>query len=311
MTKKMKKIKQHYVPRFYLKKFARITKSGFRIRCFDKKNLKTFESNISQVAMEKYFYDKGVPPEIENLFSKKENEHSKVYFKIIGQQSILNLTKKEKFLMAEYLYLQNERTKSARELYAQVFKRMYKYFEENKNYPEYEKFSEDYKKWLEESRAKKAQLNIMFEDFKDDDGTVHKPEDVLKEILNLGWILAKNNLNFELYTSDHPVMVYVPNLDGEIGPKFGAFQYFSKGVEIFFPLTPKHCLILFDRAVSEYNQFNNEKTLIKGELDWINTQIIAQAYRMIFTKKNDFEFVKNVLKKYPELRDPNRNRIYG
>ena len=35
---------------------------------------------------------------------------------------------------------------------------------------------------------------------------------------------------------------------------------------------------------------------VREELDWINTQIIAESYRLIFTKRNDFQFVKQVLR---------------
>lgn len=116
----MRKKRQHYVPRFYLKQFARKTKRSFKIRCFDKNEFKKFETAIAQIAMENYFYDKGVPAKTENLFSKKEQEHAQIYNKIIEQGDLGTLTENERFLMAEYIFLQNERTRSARNRYIEV-----------------------------------------------------------------------------------------------------------------------------------------------------------------------------------------------
>lgn len=121
----------------------------------------------------------------------------------------------------------------------------------------------------------------------------------------------KNNLKLEFYTSDHPVMVWNPP-SKEYGAiwSFGFQAYNAEGVEIYFPLKPKLCLLFFDNEVSEYRKFKFYRKVIQDELDWINTQIIAMAYRMVFGRLNDFQNVKNCIKRYPELKDINRNRLY-
>jgi len=67
---------------------------------------------------------------------------------------------------------------------------------------------------------------------------------------------------------------------------------------------------LFDGRVSKYKNFRLTKEVIQEELDWINTQIIAMAHRTVFTKSNDFQFVRKRIKEYPEIKDPNRMRLY-
>ena len=64
--------------------------------------------------MERYFYDDGDPPEIEDILSRLEGLHSVVYHKIIGDQTIESLTSQEKLIMCHYVMIQNERTRSAR-----------------------------------------------------------------------------------------------------------------------------------------------------------------------------------------------------
>jgi len=110
-----KKINQHYVPRFYLKSFARQKKPNkFIIRCYNKETEEKYEQNITQAAMERYFYDDGETPAIENLLSRIEGFHAEVYHKIIREESIEHLTQYDKFMICHYIMIQNERTRSTR-----------------------------------------------------------------------------------------------------------------------------------------------------------------------------------------------------
>lgn len=312
MNETMKKKKQHYVPQFYMKNFAIHKKSGeFSIRCYNKDRDKWYNSNITQVAMERYFYEKRDPPKIENYFSQLEGQHATVYHKIISESTIENLTSEEKFTMAQYLFIQNERTRSMRVRNSQITKLVYKYLEKKGELPPYKKLDARYKKWLLESRGAMGQFNIMFNPIEDEQGNLHEPKEIVEIISKLDWILVKNNLKSEFYTSDHPVMVWNPPPSEDVVIQGYGFQsYNADGVEIYFPLTPRLCLVLFDGNVSDYRHFKFQKDIIQKELEWINTQIIAMAHRTVFTKSNDFQFVRKRIKEYPEIKDPNRMRLY-
>lgn len=67
--------------------------------------------------------------------------------------------------------------------------------------------------------------------------------------------------------------------------------------------------MLYDKEISKYRYFGVSKSVIQSELDFINTQIIAMAHRTIFTRKNDFAFVRNCIEEYNDLKDLNRSRI--
>ena len=69
-------------------------------------------------------------------------------------------------------------------------------------------------------------------------------------------------------------------------------------------------MILYDPNKSEYRKVKPERLVREDELKWINTQIIAMAHRTVFARTNDFQFVEKCLNDYPELKDPNRNRIF-
>lgn len=308
---RQKKKKQHYVPRFYLEKFARQTRpEEFIILCFNKETEELYEQNTKQAAMERYFYDDGDPPVIEDKFSNFEQIHSKVYNKIINDQTIEYLTIYDKIMMCHYILIQNERTRSARIRNAQITELLFKYGEHEIELPPYDSLNDEYKDWFLESRGAMGQINIIFNPIEMDDGTVHHPYEVVRKMADLGWTLIQNDLKREFYTSDHPVFVYNPPIKkNETIRGFGIASYIGKGVEIYFPLTPRLCLVLFDINNSYYMNYPLKRQVIQKELDWINTQIIAMAHRTIFTKNNDFQFVRECINKFPELKDLNRLRL--
>ena len=306
------KVRQHYVPQFYLKKFARNTKPRkYIINCFDKSNSKKFTRNIKDIAMENYFYDNQEPPIVEDIFAYLESHSSIIFDKIIEEESIKNLTDTERTIFSLFIFFQYSRTRSAREFFSQVAKLIYEHYEEDKNYPKINNFDLQILRKFLEDRGHTAQINIMF------GPKGEKPNEFLtiaeetsKLIFNLEWNITKNNFKREFYTGDHPVIIYNPYSDEKMISGYGIQALKSPGVEIFFPLTPKLCLIIYDKRVSEYKDVSSVRDVKREELDWINIQIIAESYRFIFTKGNDFQFVKQVLKEYPELKNINRNRIY-
>ncbi len=198
--------------------------------------------------MERYFYDEEDPPKTENYFSHLEGLHTKVYNRIIRNRSIEQLTMYDKFMMAHYIMTQNERTRSARIRNAQITELLYKYGGHGIDLPPYKNLDEGYKNWLLESRPNIGQINIMFNPIEMEDGTVHDPYDVVIKMAKLGWILLEDNLKQEFFTSDHPVYVHNPLVeDRNVIRGYGANSYTAEGVEIFFPLTPRLCLLLFDK----------------------------------------------------------------
>jgi len=307
----MKK-RQHYVPRFYLKNFARkINPKTYQIQCFDKFEFEQFEATISDVSVEKFFYDIQEPTIIENILSFLESEFARVLNKIIREKSIDNLTGTDFTIMSCYIFIQHERTKSARIRNTQIAELVYKDLFENKpelGLPLLEALSEDYKKWLFESRGKKAQIKLMFSLFSEIEGA--KSVNPAKEIFKLDWILGKSNTKFEFYTSDHPIFIHNPDRKEVPLQGYGQYAFYSSGVRIYFPISPELCLIIYDgKTYTNAKKLGTKLWIDNDELDWINTQIIAEAYRWVYSKGKDFQFVRECLKRFPVLKDPFRNRL--
>lgn len=307
------KIRQHYVPRFYLKNFARkIKPKTYKIRCFDKFKFKSFEANINKVAVERFFYDKEEPNIMENLLSFLESESARVLNKIVRKKSINSLTGTDFTIMSCFIPIQHERTKSSRIRNIQIAELVYRDLFKNRpdlKLPPLESLPEEYKKRLFESRGKRAQIEFMFLPFlQNEEGESINPA---REIFKLDWILGKSNTKFEFYTSDHPIFIHNPDRKEVPLQGYGQYAYYSRGVRIYYPISPELCIIIYDgETYPNAKKLGTRIWIDRDELDWINTQIIAEAYRWVYSKRRDFQFIKDCLKKFPLLRDPFRNRIF-
>ncbi len=309
---KYRRIRQHYIPRFYLKTFARKTKpKTYRIRCFDKYKYKPLQCNINDIAVEKFFYDSEIPTQVEYFLSLLEREFARVYKKIINHNSLETMTSEDYTIFSVFIFTQQERTKSSRIRNTQIAKQIYKFLYLNNpelNLPPFESLDVEYRKKVLNLLARNNQLRFMFSTFMEDkDKGILNPA---KAIFNLEWTLCTNDTGFEFYTSDHPIFIYNPDRQEVPLQGYGQYAYSSQGVRIYFPLTPTLCLELYDGNFYPFDKKKGNKKQIKKEMvDLINTHIIIEAYRYIFSKGRDFKFVKTLLKEDPTLRDPNRNRL--
>ncbi len=277
MTMTEKKIRQHYVPQFYLKQFSREKNREHYIWCYDKETGQVFKTNIKNIGMEKYFYHKN--DVFENALSIMEGYSSKIY-KIIQEKPISALTREEKQLFAELVYLQDTRTRKARDGMIRVKKEVII----GKNFQDW--FQEAFpdtkiEEYLEEIK-RNIQLSEMFNiEIKD-----NKPRfsDTLDRIMEFDLFLLINNIRITgatFYTSDHPICHYSMSEE--------------KDMKIIFPITPELCLMFtndkgWESMHPSHNVIINEKFV-----QMANERTVKKAYRFIFSKTNDFEFVKRVL----------------
>lgn len=117
------------------------------------------------------------------------------------------------------------------------------------------------------------------------------------------WVIGYNTSDVDLITSDNPVVRY-----GRLG-KHGLN---SKGIEIMFPITPKLIICIRD---PEYFWFDSDvhkhfQKLAKDEIEYYNSFQVLQSYRYVFGKKKEFQSVSDIVKRRPELKDINREKIF-
>lgn len=317
---------QHIVPRFYLKQFSEeVEKDNFQIYCLYKRiNSKPFRTNVKNVAVKNFFYDQFPPQPIENYLSVKENDLSKSYYRIIERSSVNLITKLEQKHLIYLIYFQYIRTESQRKKMIMLMRDLFNEFKS-----EFEKKYNDIQlKELKEIFFKREKIyqNFLIVLNKEylTNPNIKFNKNILKILLNLKINILKHlsSLDFVLYrimekdlffyTSDSPVIYYNQNAikDKEGIPIFNIYDKFTR---IYYPLTPKLCLMLFNNQIFNINKISSNKEISLTnqkiqEINFINTLIIHESYRFIFSRKENFQFAINLLQENPDYYDLNRRR---
>lgn len=318
--------KQHYVPQFYLKRF---TFDGERIYVFDKFAAKKRTANTKDIAEEKYFYD--IPlaaisesddsenfdvQMLEKELGKIEANYSRAIKELLKSlepktrlQKIFNslkfsggkiITKKQKNALAFFIAVQYFRTKESREATTELQM----------------KFTEAiFNAFSEANSGSMPELEISSEIGKDDAKMFHlqslfDPEFVnsIAGILNSHiWVIAVNETNQPLYTSDHPVVK-----KGHIESQLRSFEGFgSIGIEITLPLSPRHILLIYERTFfKEIEKMDRRTTSLTEEnVTYYNSLQVLQSYRQIYCSEKEFDLAEDMCSKNPKLNSPKKNRI--
>ncbi len=150
-----------------------------------------------------------------------------------------------------------------------------------------------------EIKLKENRINLIHNDQLIDTELL---ESFAKIFLKHIWIFAVNETDNLFYTSDNPLVLYGHEEHQGIG---------SKGVEIIFPITPKLALVMrevehFQSDLSLYNRFIH---IPEDYINFYNELQVFQSYKYIFSKDESFSLALELMEKYPELKDINRNRF--
>lgn len=216
-----KKKNQHFVPQTYLRSFSNDSKSiGLLIKSSQK--IVPMAPIHSQSSRD-YFYGKDLL--IEDTFSDIEGVLASIINKIhtsgIGSLSPIDI----KFLY-QYTFLQFGRTEDmVNELVnnASLMKQHFKGIIPGLNAPDFERI-DDYQSNV------KLGIMVMAEVF-------HKCKD-------LRYMFLVNSSKYDFITSDNPVCLY-NQFHERIGKR--TFAFGSIGAQLFFPLTPRIMLLLYDQ----------------------------------------------------------------
>lgn len=292
----MSKVKnQHFVPQFYLKRFA---SQGGKIAVYDKINRKEFITNVRNVASSKYFYDddeintKLGDQIIEKSFSDFEAISKNATEELIDSIKSKSLSKLDieiKRDVAEFIYYQIIRTRESRTMQSHIADSIRSEL--------LKKGADD--KLLEKYRLREGQIDEKKEHLEQ----ILNPKFAAKGVLEfLGriWIGVENSTKHELYTSDNPIARYTHWQRGHLG------------MEIFTPLTPKiGIMILYRNAFKDMEFLENKNITLnfRDNVKFYNYLQVSLSSQQIFNSKLDFALARKLLKENPDLGDPNRPRL--
>lgn len=264
--------KNHYIPHGYLKSFECQSKPNF-IYNFNISETSIDESSgdepvkIENILYETHFYSLGM----ELILKSIEDAFYSIRDKIIENNSIKMLTFEEKVHIVRYIFAQYVRTplerKKLEEMHINMLKKI-------------------------PTEAEEIRLRMM------------------NSCLNYNWRLLRND-QMEFYTSDNPIILYnnsytlkidkdkirslkTPNTK-ILGTK-RPHGLGEPGIQIYFPMTPKLCLLMYDPQPTQR---------ILNPIE-INEQILIQCYQNILSSRN---MIKNFLKRKLNQKRMERERF--
>ena len=290
---------QHYVPRFYLEEFSiNPDMDSPQLYCYDKPDRRVFQTAITNVGGEQYFYDTSGDQPFEDFLAKIEGEFADAYRKILDGENLGDLTENDRTAIAYSVATQEHRTRVFRDKYIEGFEKLADRLREFNLSEELEEQIDEFDKADDDTAARKLHKDFML-----DAGW-----DFAEEILGLKWILLENQSDSEFWTSDHPITRYNRydhGWEGNLG-------YRSEGIEIYFPLSPDICLSFVDSthfAGSPSNIELGESDRNQDHITLINELQVKQSKRHVFSKSDDYGLVNRILDKYPRFASLDRERI--
>src|SRR2546430_206344 len=83
------------------------------------------------------------------------------------------------------------------------------------------------------------------------------------------------------------------------------------GLDIVFPITPRHALILLERQMfSQYLKMDGRWVEMEAnDVDHCNELQVVNSHRQIFSSTGDFQFVEDMYRSRPDLFAPRDDRI--
>jgi len=289
MTNKIKL--EHYVPQFYLRNFS-IKNYGKNVYCFDKHTSSKFIADIGNIACEKHFYDfpKG-SQSIEKNMAKIESALAVAYRKLVSSKDLYSLNWDERISMATLVAIQEIRTKEMREFLRDMIRQFTAKLSKHK-------LSKEIRMQLERINSAEYPREFQIRMFK----SVKEFSDI---ILSMKWILIENKTETLYWTSDHPINRFNPI---KSQPPLGNLGYLSRGIQIFFPLTPRLSLCLCD-LVEYFDYPEKIKTDNVDNIIFQNHLQLRWSTRFIFSQDDDFSLAEKILKEEPSLKRIDRKRI--
>lgn len=232
---------QHFVPKCHMKPFS-LENEGSAINVYNHFGDKLISNAaVKRQCAKSYFYGKDL--HLEKAFHAMEGKYGSIVNKII--RDIDSVEKAELIFLREFVFLQMNRTDASIKRQAAVRAGVDKLAHIG-----FEKYR---KKLLDLSHEKMLA------------GAMRAYVGARETIQDLEVALIENKTRRDFITSDDPAIminrVYLQRLGGR------PFGTASVGVQIFMPLTPRVCLVCYDRDAYAVHNKSKHKILIKNVKD--------------------------------------------
>lgn len=259
---------QHYVPQFCLRNFSSDSSKVINLYNLESKKI-IKNAAIKHQACKDYFYSKDTT--IETFLAEFERRTSEIFIKILKELKLPLKRSEDYFRVLLFISIQYSRTQFARDDILGINHQMVSILGE-----EFKHFSISKDNWIN------IKLNPAL-----------LCTDALRD---LKMKLISNKTSTEFIFSDNPVVFYNQFLEMKGRSEIG---YSSIGLEIFFPLSPLLCLIIYDSHTYHIGKAQSDLIEIFDYKDIHsinNLQVLSATSNLYFSKTFNQEFIGNALK---------------
>ena len=283
---------QHYVSQFHLKNFSfegnRKTISLFTIAS------NKFIGNkppIKGQASEDYFY--GKDSKLDEVLKHFEDQTSSILKKTIDSNYVPPRFSEEHSNLISFVCLLSAGTKYKEESMNDSLDSFIKYAMSLAN-----ELTVD-KKYTKDVLDKFKVINKNAIDM-----SLETAIDVSPFIRDLKYVLLINETKLSFWTSDNPVVFYNQLLE-PLHPDGSNTYYTAKGLQIFYPISPRHCFLFYDEITYGFGNKTGRKIIVDKETDieQINLiQYINANYNLYFNEDFDENYLIEFNEKFSFFR---------
>lgn len=276
---------QHYVPKLLLRHFSNDLNKKL-INIFNPNTL-FYRTNcpLDSQCQKDYFYGKdGI---LEEYFSKLEGKVAPIIANIIKTKSLSEIKQPYYDLLFEFCILLSFRTQNdAEQINEMINKTLQEFIKYDKRFPVKDK------ELIFKLNNAPARLILML-------------LSRLNEANDLGLALIINNSKNKFFTSDNPAIRYNQYLEHreQVGGNTGLF---TKGLQIFFPISPDCMLLYYDQWAYKIGSRKNQIVKVDSDfdVDQINFIQILNCHSLTFSnKETSYLKLKELSKKGEKIRN--------
>jgi hypothetical protein len=301
----MAKNRHHTVPKFYLRGFASAPK---QIHVFHIASSRIIlNASLRDQCYRHKFY--GKTDEVENALMELESITAPIFYKIIKNSSMSELTYEDHYYLRYFLALQRTRTP--------------------KTLSDFKASTDKMTNSMRDIAPEGADISLL-------DSMIYSEEEALRLLMSssidisrvmgdliLRLIVNKSPIGF--ITSDDPVVQY--NQYCEKIQDMGVTGPSKKGFQLFFPISPRHLLFLFDGSVYRTVRLENDSfPASTNDVRQLNLlQAILADKTLMFSSESDADEIvlsnhtagiprgqaMNVVKQFYADDDPNQTLHHG
>ena len=290
---KNKPIRQHYIPKFYLKNFSFLKNGNNFVHVYDLNEKKQYISSVDNIALEKKYYDiqnsnSNKEISIEKILQVFESSAAKSINKIIKYKSLKTLSEEDRLNIAFFSSLLMTRIPRKRKMMEEVVEKM-KSLAYGENNEKKERASQKLRDQIDNlDNEKLKEISIKT--------TLNSVIKLSPYFLNIHWTLSIAGNNDFFHTSDNPITLY--NLINH--SPYGSLGLAKLGINIYLPISSKITLWMY--RPEDYGMIGLFDYLpaLPENVIHINSELVMQATRFLYAETDSF-FIEDEMRTHDKI----------